>query len=152
MNREDELFIAKKTAERAGYKVTMPNAAEQPAETPAAAAPAKPGIRHMSRAEYEARKNGQQVPSFADRLDRLAQAARTAEEAGYRIRKMTPADRAAQQAAAPAAPAPAAAPATPPAEKPAETPAPAAEPPKPEEKKFPSFMQNATRFMPPKED
>ena len=111
MNREDELFIAKKTAERAGYKVTMPNAAEQPAEPPApAAAPAKPGIRHMSRAEYEARKNGQQVPSFADRLDRLAQAARTAEEAGYRIRKMTPADRAAQQAAAPAAPAAAPAP------------------------------------------
>ena len=79
MNKEDELFIAKKTAERAGYKVTMPG----------------PAPRHMSRAEYDARKNGQPVPSFADRLERLALAARTAEEAGYTVRKMTAADRAA---------------------------------------------------------
>lgn len=100
MNKEDELFIAKKTAERAGYKVTMP-------------AP-----RHMSSAEYDARKNGQPVPSFADRLERLALAARTAEEAGYTIRKMTAADRAA--------------PAAPPAE---------------EKPKTPAWLANASHFM-----
>lgn len=47
MNKEDELFIAKKTAERAGYKVTMPGAAPAgdgaPAPAPAPAAePPKP--------------------------------------------------------------------------------------------------------------
>lgn len=84
MNKEDELFIAKKTAERAGYKVTTPVAAPAP--------------RYMPRAEYNVRRNGQSVPSFADRLERIALAARTAEEAGYTVRKMTAADHAAPPA------------------------------------------------------
>ena len=144
MNKEDELFIAKKTAERAGYKVTMPGAA--PAGDGAPAPAGKPAPRHMSRAEYDARKNGQAVPSFADRLERLALAARTAEEAGYTVRKMTAADRAAQQQAA--APAPAAEP-----PKPAEaTPAPAPEatpaaPPAEDKPKTPAWLANASRFM-----
>lgn len=149
MNKEDELFIAKKTAERAGYKVTMPGAA--PAGDGAPAPAGKPAPRHMSRAEYDARKNGQAVPSFADRLERLAQAARTAEEAGYTVRKMTAADRAAlQQAAQQAAPAPAPAAEPPKPAEPAPAPAPEATPAAPpaeDKPKTPAWLANASRFM-----
>lgn len=117
MNREDELFIAKKTAERAGYKVTMP-------------------------------KSARPVPHAASsQLSRLAQAARTAEEAGYSVRKMTPIEQAkhtAEEAGYTVRPAP-----TRsglgcrqiPVDK-----------QKSAEKDFPSYMQNAVKFMPPKED
>jgi len=149
MNKEDELFIAKKTAERAGYKVTMPGAAPAGEGTPAPAG--KPAPRHMSRAEYDARKNGQPVPSFADRLERLALAARTAEEAGYTVRKMTAADRAAQQQAAQqATPAPAPAAEPPKPAEPAPAPAPEATPAAPpaeEKPKTPAWLANASRFM-----
>lgn len=79
MNREDELFLAKKTAEEAGYTVIMPGERQ-------GGAPAAP----------------RRAPSIADQLEQLAQAARTAEAAGYRIRK---APRQVPQGAAPAAPA-----------------------------------------------
>lgn len=87
MNKEDELFLAKKTAEEAGYTVIMPGQRQGGAP----AAPAAP----------------RRAPSIADQLEQLAQAARTAEAAGYRIRK---APRQVPQGAAPApaAPAPAA--------------------------------------------
>lgn len=84
MNREDELFLAKKTAEEAGYTVIMPG--QRQGGAPAAQAPAAP----------------RRAPSIADQLEQLAQAARTAEAAGYRIRK---APRQVPQGAAPAAPA-----------------------------------------------
>lgn len=64
MNKEDELFLAKKTAEEAGYTVIMPGQRQ-------GGAPAAP----------------RRAPSIADQLEQLAQAARTAEAAGYRIRK-----------------------------------------------------------------
>ena len=87
MNKEDELFLAKKTAEEAGYTVIMPNERKGGAQAPQApAAPAAP----------------RRAPSIADQLEQLAQAARTAEAAGYRIRK---APRQVPQGAAPAKPA-----------------------------------------------
>ena len=94
MNREDELFIAKKTAERAGYKVTMPDENK---------APERPRFNRMSREEYNNRINRTpQKPSNPDsvatQLSQLALAARTAEEAGYTIRKATPVDQAKQVA------------------------------------------------------
>lgn len=86
MNREDQLFIAKKTAERAGYKVTMPDENK---------APERPRFNRMSREEYNNRINRtSQKPSNPDsvaaQLSQLALAAKTAEEAGYTIRKATP--------------------------------------------------------------
>lgn len=85
MNREDELFIAKKTAERAGYRVTMPDDKKGQVKTDRVARRA-----HLDRDMYSA-------PSFADQLERLAQAARTAEEAGYRVRAMSQSERNAYQ-------------------------------------------------------
>lgn len=90
MNREDELFIAKKTAERAGYKVTMPDERR---------APERPRFNRMSRDEYNNRINrAPQRPSNPDsvagQLSQLARAARTAEEAGYTVRKATPVEQA----------------------------------------------------------
>lgn len=158
MNREDELFIAKKTAEKAGYKVTLPGAAPvapaepaQPAGDGAAPAPTTqvPRFRTMSRTDYAARQGQQQAgsqrPSMADRLATLAAAAKTAEAHGYHIRKATPEEIAARQAAqtpAPAEPAPAPAPAAP-AEP---TPAAPATPAAPEKKTNP-YLSAAARFM-----
>lgn len=85
MNREDELFIAKKTAERAGYRVTMPDDKKEQIKTDRVARRA-----HLDRNTYSA-------PSFADHLERLAQAARTAEEAGYHVRMMSQSERNAYQ-------------------------------------------------------
>lgn len=109
MNRDDELFIAKKTAERAGYTVTLP--------------------RRERRQPL-----GQVSP--------LIQAKRTAEEAGFRVRPMTPIER---------------------AKKTAEDAGYSVRRTTPEERgmrkddrskqnDFPSYVQNATKFMPPKED
>lgn len=94
MNREDQLFIAKKTAERAGYKVTMPDENK---------APERPRFNRMSREEYNNRINrASQRPanpdSVAGQLSQLALAAKTAEEAGYTIRKATPVEQAKQVA------------------------------------------------------
>lgn len=154
MNREDELFIAKKTAEKAGYKVTLPGAAPaapaEPAPAGDGAAPAPttqvPRFRTMSRTDYAARQGQQQAgsqrPSMADRLATLAAAAKTAEAHGYHIRKATPEEIAARQAAqtpAPAEPAPAPAPAAPAEPTPA---APAAP-----EKKTNPYLSAAARFM-----
>ena len=158
MNREDELFIAKKTAEKAGYKVTLPGAAPaapaepaQPAGDGAAPAPTTqvPRFRTMSRTDYAARQGQQQAgsqrPSMADRLATLAAAAKTAEAHGYHIRKATPEEIAARQAAqnpAPAEPAPAPAPAAPAEPTPAAPAAPAAP-----EKKTNPYLSAAARFM-----
>jgi hypothetical protein len=159
MNREDELFIAKKTAEKAGYKVTLPGAAPaapaEPAAQPAGdgAAPAPttqvPRFRTMSRSDYAARQGQQQAgsqrPSMADRLATLAAAAKTAEAHGYHIRKATPEEIAARQAAqtpTPAEPAPAPAPAAPAEPTPAAPAAPAAP-----EKKTNPYLSAAARFM-----
>lgn len=156
MNREDELFIAKKTAEKAGYKVTLPGAAPaapvepaQPAGDGAAPAPTSqvPKFRTMSRADYAARQGQQQAgsqrPSMADRLATLAAAAKTAEAHGYHIRKATPEEIAARQAAQTPAPAePAPAPAAPAATTPAAPAAPAAP-----EKKTNPYLSAAARFM-----
>jgi hypothetical protein len=94
MNREDQLFIAKKTAERAGYKVTMPDERR---------APDRSRFNRMSREEYNNRINrAPQRPanpdSVAGQLSQLALAARTAEEAGYKVRKATPVEQAKQVA------------------------------------------------------
>ena len=90
MNREDELFIAKKTAERAGYKVTMPDERR---------APERPRFNRMSRDEYNNRINRAPQRTFdpnstAGRLSTLAVAAKTAEDAGYTVRKATPLEQA----------------------------------------------------------
>lgn len=85
MNREDELFIAKKTAERAGYTVTMPTDKKERIKTD----------RVVQRARMY--HNTCSAPSFADHLERLAQSARTAEEAGYRVRAMSQSERNAYQ-------------------------------------------------------
>ena len=64
MNKEDELFLAKKTAEEAGYTVIMPG--QRQGGAPATQAPAAPAAPRRA-------------PSIADQLEQLAQAARTAE-------------------------------------------------------------------------
>lgn len=94
MNLEDELFIAKKTAERAGYKVIMPSQRSQIDDNRARidAAKARLGARPAA-------------PTVADNLEKLAVAARTAERAGYTIRKagtQAPAAKPAPTADAPA--------------------------------------------------
>lgn len=122
MNKEDELFLAKKTAEEAGYTVIMPN---RQGGTQAPQAPASP----------------RRAPSIADQLEQLAQAARTAEAAGYRIRK---APRQVPQGAAPATPAPAA-PATPAPAAPAKPAAPQDIEQKPAKNTNP-YLQAAARF------
>lgn len=144
---DDKIFAAKKRAERAGYKVIMPGEAgntTQPAAPTAPAAPTGKPTHTMSRQAYSQRVGGPANRlSMADRLSQLAQAAKTAEEAGYRVRKATPEERAALKAqqTAPAAPAqepaPAATPATPPAEPP--------KPAEPEKKPNPYFAA-AARF------
>ena len=141
---DDKIFAAKKRAERAGYKVIMPGEAGNtaPAQEPATqTAPAGKPTHTMSRQAYAQRVGGPANRlSMADRLSQLAQAAKTAEEAGYRVRKATPEERAAlkaQQTAPAAAPAPAATPAP-------ET-TPAAPPAEPEKKPNPYFAA-AARF------
>lgn len=116
MNREDELFLAKKTAEEAGYTVIMPGERQ-------GGAPAAP----------------RRAPSIADQLEQLAQAARTAEAAGYRIRK------APRQVPQGAAPAPAAAPATPAPAAPAKPATPQDIEQKPAKNSNP-YLQAAARF------
>lgn len=150
---DDKIFAAKKRAERAGYKVIMPGEAGNtaPAQEPATqTAPTGKPTHTMSRQAYAQRVGGPANRlSMADRLSQLAQAAKTAEEAGYRVRKATPEERAAlkaQQTAPAANPAPA--PAADPAPAPAATPAPAAPaatPAEPEKKPNPYFAA-AARF------
>jgi hypothetical protein len=157
---DDKIFAAKKRAERAGYKVIMPGEGGNttPAQEPATqtAQTGKP-THTMSRQAYAQRVGGPANRlSMADRLSQLAQAAKTAEEAGYRVRKATPEERAAlkaQQTAPAANPAPATA--ANPAPAPAATPAPEttpaappAEPPKPAEpeKKPNPYFAAAARF------
>ena len=154
---DDKIFAAKKRAERAGYKVIMPGEAGNTTQTqePATqtASTGKP-THTMSRQAYAQRVGGPANRlSMADRLSQLAQAAKTAEEAGYRVRKATPEERAALKAQQTAPAAPAATPAQAPA--PAATPAPEttpaappAEPPKPAEpeKKPNPYFAAAARF------
>lgn len=124
---DDKIFAAKKRAERAGYRVIMPGEAGNQTQT--APTSTEPGTQAgrpthtLSRQAYAQRLGGPANRlSMADRLSQLAQAAKTAEDAGYRVRKATPEERAAMktQQTAPAAPAqdpaPAATQATPPAE------------------------------------
>ena len=90
MNREDELFIAKKTAERAGYKVTMPDERRDADRS---------RFNRMSREEYNNRMNRAPQRTFdpnstAGQLSQLALAAKTAEDAGYTVRKATPLEQA----------------------------------------------------------
>lgn len=150
---DDKIFAAKKRAERAGYKVIMPGEGGNtaPAQAPATqTAPTGKPTHTMSRQAYAQRVGGPANRlSMADRLSQLAQAAKTAEEAGYRVRKATPEERAALKAqqTAPAAPAQEPAPAATPA--PETTPAaPPAEPPKPAEpeKKPNPYFAAAARF------
>lgn len=148
---DDKIFAAKKRAERAGYKVIMPGegGTAAPAATPATqTAPTGKPTHTMSRQAYAQRVGGPANRlSMADRLSQLAQAAKTAEEAGYRVRKATPEERAALKAQQTAPAAPAATPAQEPA--PAATPAPettpAAPPAEPEKKPNPYFAA-AARF------
>lgn len=154
---DDKIFAAKKRAERAGYKVIMPGEGGNtaPAQEPATqTAPTGKPTHTMSRQAYAQRVGGPANRlSMADRLSQLAQAAKTAEEAGYRVRKATPEERAALKAQQTAPAAPTATPAQEPA--PAATPAPEttpaappAEPPKPAEpeKKPNPYFAAAARF------
>lgn len=120
MNSEEELMIAKRTAERAGYKVEMPKASTRGAiaDNAARIAAAK------ARLGYGTAPQAAPARSVADDLDRLALAARTAEKAGYTVRKID------------AAPAPA------PAPEPA--PAPQNEPTK---KEYSPWLAGAAKFM-----
>jgi len=152
---DDKIFAAKKRAERAGYKVIMPGeagntaTAQAPETQPATqTAPAGKPTHTMSRQAYAQRVGGPANRlSMADRLSQLAQAAKTAEEAGYRVRKATPEERAAMKAqqTAPAAPAQDPAPAPAPAATPAATPAEPPKPAEPEKKPNPYFAA-AARF------
>lgn len=84
---DDKIFAAKKRAERAGYKVIMPGEAGNTAP------------RHtMSRQAFAQPANRL---STAGQLSQLAQAARTAEDAGYKVRKATPEERVALKAQQP---------------------------------------------------
>ena len=76
---DDKIFAAKKRAERAGYKVIMPGEAGNTAP------------RHtMSRQAFAQRAGGPANRlSTAGQLSQLAQAAKTAENAGYKVRKAT---------------------------------------------------------------
>lgn len=158
---DDKIFAAKKRAERAGYKVIMPGEdgntapAQEPTTQPATqTAPTGKPTHTMSRQAYAQRVGGPANRlSMADRLSQLAQAAKTAEEAGYRVRKATPEERAAMKAqqTAPVAPAQDPAPAPAPAATPAPEATPAAtpaEPPKPAEpeKKPNPYFAAAARF------
>ena len=150
---DDKIFAAKKRAERAGYKVIMPGEGGNtaPAQEPSTqTAPTGKPTHTMSRQAYAQRAGGPANRlSMADRLSQLAQAAKTAEEAGYRVRKATPEERAALKAQQTAPAAPAATPAQEPAPAPAATPAPettpAAPPAEPEKKPNPYFAA-AARF------
>ena len=88
---DDKIFAAKKRAERAGYKVIMPGEAGNMAP------------RHtMSRQAYAQRDGGPANRlSMAGQLSQLAQAAKTAEDAGYKVRKATPEERVALKAQQP---------------------------------------------------
>ena len=88
---DDKIFAAKKRAERAGYKVIMPGEAGNTAP------------RHtMSRQAYAQRVGGPANRlSMAGQLSQLAQAAKTAEDAGYKVRKATPEERVALKAQRP---------------------------------------------------
>lgn len=121
MNSEEELMIAKRTAERAGYKVEMP----KPSARGAIADNAARIAAAKARLGYGAAPQAAPARSVADDLDRLALAARTAEKAGYTVRKID---------AAPAAPAPAPEPA----------PAPQSEPTK---KEYSPWLAGAAKFM-----
>ena len=88
---DDKIFAAKKRAERAGYKVIMPGEAGNTAP------------RHtMSRQAFAQRAGGPANRlSTAGQLSQLAQAAKTAEDAGYKVRKATPEERVALKAQQP---------------------------------------------------
>lgn len=82
---DDKIFAAKKRAERAGYKVIMPGEAGN-------TAPAARQRHTMSRQAYAQRVGGPANRlSMAGQLSQLAQAAKTAEDAGYKVRKAVPA-------------------------------------------------------------
>lgn len=143
---DDKIFAAKKRAERAGYKVIMPSEAGNTAPAQEPVTPTGKPTHTMSRQAYAQRVGGPANRlSMANRLSQLAQAAKTAEEAGYRVRKASPEERVAMQAqqTAPAAPAQEPVPAATPA--PETTPA---EPPKPTEpeKKPNPYYAAAARF------
>ncbi len=118
MNGEEELMIAKRTAERAGYKVEMP----RPSARGAIADNAARIAAAKARLGYGDAPQAAPARSVADDLDRLALAARTAEKAGYTVRKID------------AAPAPAPEPA----------PAPQSEPTK---KEYSPWLAGAAKFM-----
>lgn len=120
MNSEEELMIAKRTAERAGYKVEMP----KPSARGAIADNAARIAATKARLGYGAAPQAAPARSVADDLDRLALAARTAEKAGYTVRKID------------AAPAPEPAPAP--------APAPQGEPAK---KEYSPWLAGAAKFM-----
>ena len=88
---DDKIFAAKKRAERAGYKVIMPGEAGNTAPR-----------RTMSRQAFAQRAGGPANRlSMAGQLSQLAQAAKTAEDAGYKVRKATPEERVALNAQRP---------------------------------------------------
>ena len=92
---DDKIFAAKKRAERAGYKVIMPGEAGN-------TAPAARPRYTMSRQAYAQRTGGPANRlSMAGQLSQLAQAAKTAEDAGYKVRKATPEERVALKAQQP---------------------------------------------------
>lgn len=103
MDLEDRLFIAKKTAERAGYKVEMPK------DTKAPAAPARTSTIADNAARIAAVKQRMGLTKPAEQpavqprttaadLEKLAMAARTAERAGFSVRKMSDLEQATQVA------------------------------------------------------
>lgn len=96
MDREDELFIAKKTAERAGYKVEMPKAA--PSRSNAIADNAARIAALKQRMGVAEPRPAVEPRSTAADLEKLAMAARTAEKAGFAVRKMTDVEQAMQVA------------------------------------------------------
>lgn len=115
MNQDDELFIAKKTAERAGYTVTMPR---QERENRFNSQPPRRRISPLLQAKRTAEEAGYNVR----RMTPVELAKKTAEDAGYSVRKIQPEERAGRTDN------------------------------RPKQNDFPSYVQNATKFMPPKED
>lgn len=115
MNQDDELFIAKKTAERAGYTVVMP---KWERENRYNSQPPRCRVSPLLQAKRTAEEAGYNVRKMTP----VELAKKTAEDAGYSVRKMTPRERAERKDD------------------------------RPKQNDFPSYVQNATKFMPPKED
>lgn len=115
MNQDDELFIAKKTAERAGYTVTMPR---RERENRFNSQPPRCRISPLMQAKRTAEEAGFCVRPMTP----IERAKKTVEDAGYSVRKMQPEERVPRKDD------------------------------RPKQSDFPSYVQNATKFMPPKED